>query len=136
MTGRAFGNVGKARVGEALEFDASGNSGAVQTARLLTNGRKQIEGFAADNSGNVYVALGLGNPTIDVYGPPAIVPTVSADPASNVTGAKATLTGTVNPEGLEVTECFFKYGPTTNYGSEAPCEGYRSQPTPAPTRCT
>ena len=79
---------GVRRVGEALEFDASGSSGAVQTARLITNGKKQIEGIAADTSGNVYIALGFGSPTIDVYGPPGIVPTVSADPASNVTGTE------------------------------------------------
>ena len=129
VAGRSSISAGVQREGEALEFDASGSSGAAQTARLVSNGKKQIEGIAADNSGNVYIALGSGNPKIDVYGPPGIVPTVSADPASSVTGSKATLTGTVNPEGLEVSECFFRYGPTTNYGSTAPCEGSIPIPT-------
>jgi hypothetical protein len=41
--------------------------------------------------------------------------------ASSITGTKATVNGTVLPEGLAVTECKFEYGLTTAYGSSKPC---------------
>jgi hypothetical protein len=34
----------------------------------------------------------------------------------------ATLTGSVDPDGAPVTECYFEYGSTTAYGSETPCD--------------
>ena len=39
--------------------------------------------------------------------------------ATNVTTNGATLNGTVNPNGANVTSTFFKYGPTASYGSQA-----------------
>ncbi len=59
---------------------------------------------------------------IAVFGPGATVPTVSASAASEITGTKATLNGSVNPEGVEVSECFFEYGETSAFGHVAPCE--------------
>src|SRR5205807_10196291 len=50
-----------------------------------------------------------------------IAPTVKTEPASAVSQTSATLNATVNPNGLEVTECKFEYGTTTSYGSSAPC---------------
>jgi hypothetical protein len=47
-------------------------------------------------------------------------PTAETLPAGGVTQTTATLKGTVNPKG-EPTECKFEYGPSTAYGSEAPC---------------
>ena len=71
----------------------------------------------------VYVADAT-NQNVAVFGPPVIVPTTKAAAATNVTGTKATLNGSVNPEGIEVTECFFEYGLTTSYGSKTTdCEG-------------
>jgi hypothetical protein len=48
-------------------------------------------------------------------------PTVKTEPASAVTQTSATLNATVNPNGVEVTECKFEYGTTTAYGSSASC---------------
>ncbi len=48
-------------------------------------------------------------------------PTVVTEQASPVTQTTATLNATVNPNGVEVTECKFEYGTTTAYGSTAPC---------------
>ena len=45
----------------------------------------------------------------------------ATDPPTNVTGAKATLNGTVLPLSLEITECKFEYGPTDDYGLSVPC---------------
>ncbi len=47
-------------------------------------------------------------------------PTVVTEEAK-VEGVQATLGGTVNPNGQEVTKCEFEYGETTAYGSKAPC---------------
>ncbi len=42
-------------------------------------------------------------------------------PATNVTGASATLTGAIVPEGVEVDSCSFEYGQTQAYGQTVPC---------------
>lgn len=42
-------------------------------------------------------------------------------PATEVGGVKATLNGTVNPDGGPVSGCLFEYGTTTAYGKTVPC---------------
>jgi hypothetical protein len=42
--------------------------------------------------------------------------------ASAVTQTLATLNATVNPDGSQVTDCHFEYGPDETYGLSAPCE--------------
>jgi hypothetical protein len=72
----------------------------------------------------VYVAdNGTGKKNVAVFGPTVVLPTVAATTATGVTGTKASLSGTVNPEGVAVTDCFFEYGTTTAYGQTASCEG-------------
>jgi hypothetical protein len=41
--------------------------------------------------------------------------------AMAVAADSAILNGTINPEGIEVEECFFEYGETDSYGSSVPC---------------
>jgi hypothetical protein len=48
-------------------------------------------------------------------------PTVLTGSASSITQASATLNGTVNPNGGEVTSCELEYGTTTTYGSSVAC---------------
>ncbi|MGH2975624.1 MAG: hypothetical protein ACRDLL_12255 [Solirubrobacterales bacterium] len=43
------------------------------------------------------------------------------NPATQVTGASATLNGTINPEGVELAECKFEYGTSASYGQSVPC---------------
>jgi hypothetical protein len=54
------------------------------------------------------------------------VPDVVTTKTLNSTPAAATLTGTVNPSGIELNAglegCRFEWGETTAYGNEAPCE--------------
>jgi hypothetical protein len=62
---------------------------------------------------------------------PGEVPSFETVPAFDVqTGSVGELTettvrleGSIDPEGVAVTECFFEYGKTTAYGSAIPCEG-------------
>ncbi len=115
------GHVFAASEQEVHEFDASGSSNAVPVAKLIAQSR--VLGVAVDLSGDVYVSRS-GSSEIEVFGTPVNLPTVTPAAATNVTGTKATLNGTVNPEGVEVTECFFEYGLTSAYGSKTTsCEG-------------
>ncbi len=48
-------------------------------------------------------------------------PTAVTEPASAVTQSAATLNGSVNPNGGEVSECKLEYGTSSSYGSSAAC---------------
>lgn len=48
-------------------------------------------------------------------------PRVHTEAATKVTHSSALVHGTVNPNDLEVTECFFEYGTTQSYGHTAAC---------------
>ena len=48
-------------------------------------------------------------------------PTVSTGAASAIKTTSATLTGTVNANGLALASCLFEYGPTDAYGQTASC---------------
>jgi hypothetical protein len=50
---------------------------------------------------------------------PASKPTVTTGTATKVTSASTTITGTVNPNGLDTTY-YFEYGPTSSYGNTIP----------------
>jgi alpha-tubulin suppressor-like RCC1 family protein len=49
-------------------------------------------------------------------------PSVVTGSASSITQTKATLNGTVNPNGGTISDCHFEYGTTTSYGATAPCK--------------
>jgi hypothetical protein len=51
----------------------------------------------------------------------AVPPSVRTGPAAAVTQTSATVTGTVDPNGIGVSSCELEYGTTPSYGSEAPC---------------
>lgn len=63
-----------------------------------------------------------GAPKVKIFGGLVPVPTVVPGDARTPLPSEAVLPGTVNPEGLAVTECFFEYGKTESYGSTAECE--------------
>jgi len=115
---------------EAAELDPSGGV----ASRLVLEGHGfGIDDLAVDSAGDVYVVAGPQDPHVFLYGHPGVVATVTVNPAANVTGSQATLTGTVDPEGVEVGECFFEWGPTnsggfTKWQHTAPCEGVTTLP--------
>ena len=49
------------------------------------------------------------------------VPIVTSRPALDISQTEAALEGLVDPNGMRVTECDFEYGPSTAYGTSAPC---------------
>jgi sugar lactone lactonase YvrE len=95
---------------QGLEF-GTGSLGA--TARLVANSA----------NGHVYVADNGAVKRVVVFSAAASFPTVTTDAAAEVHARRATVEGTVNPEGIAVTECKFEYGTTAAYGESAPCEG-------------
>jgi len=118
---------------ELAELDGGAEAAGEPLSRLLVEaaGISLVRDFATDAAGKVYVAYeatGLPPTNILVYGLPTVVPTVSLKPASGITGTDARLAGTVNPEGIAVSECVFEYGRTLVNGNAkweqtVPCEG-------------
>ena len=97
---------------ELLAFAASG-PGALTAS----------EGLAVNSvSGRVYVSDTAGERQVAVFGPTVVLPEVKTGEASEIHPSSATLNGTVNPEGVEVTDCHFDYGTSTSYGQTAACE--------------
>jgi hypothetical protein len=76
-------------------------------------------GVAVNKSGDVYVSDGSGS--ISKFGPTVLVPDVTIEPASNIGTTSATVSGTVNPDGVEVTSCVFEYGVGGKYGHSVAC---------------
>jgi hypothetical protein len=121
----AGGPEGRAGNDEELEeFDGADEAITEQEAqsplsRLFST--EAMGDFALGNSGEVYAAYRQSG-FASVYGTPVLVPTPVANAAGNVIGTKATLSGTVDPSGLEVTACVFEWGSSKSYGHTAPCE--------------
>jgi hypothetical protein len=107
---------------EVVEYDASG-AGSATTVSSVKPG-STIEGIAVrESTGDVYLTRS-GQTTVQVYGPTVTVPDVVTSPVSNNTGTRATLNGTVNPDGVELSECFFEWGQgsgATAYTETTPC---------------
>jgi hypothetical protein len=103
------------------DFEASGTEvatfGEGGTAIAIDEARNEVytKSFIGKTSGNAII-----------YGPLALAPNeVTTGAASEVGEEAATLHGHVVPDprtGGEITECFFEYGTTTEYGKKAPCE--------------
>jgi phosphodiesterase/alkaline phosphatase D-like protein len=66
--------------------------------------------------GLAVLILGVGATTASAASPTAVTKA-----ATLITQGTATLNATVNPNGANVTECKFEYGPTETYGSTASC---------------
>ncbi len=66
----------------------------------------------------VCVAIAMGLLLVAAPQALALTPTTGFATRSDTL---ATLNGEVNPEGVQVTECFFEYGETTSYGNTASC---------------
>jgi hypothetical protein len=108
---------------EVREYDASGAGEAIPLEPIVPGGEK-VSGIAVDETtGNVYIAR-KGNPTIEVWGPAALLPEARTEPAS-VIGETVTLRGTVNAAEGPPATCLFEYVEASAEGFEgaetAPC---------------
>lgn len=113
------GNVLVGKENEVVEFDASGPDQAVEVASFTV--ASPVRGIAVGPGGITYVSR-AAETGIEVWD---LVPTPTVEALAPISVAltNATLTGTVNPEGLQLSDCRFEYGPitTTGFASEAPC---------------
>jgi hypothetical protein len=71
-------------------------------------------------NGTAYVANHTGD-DVDVFVKASIPAVTTSEPTELEHEGTATLNGTVNPEGVEVTTCEFEYGPTSAYGTVKSC---------------
>jgi DNA-binding beta-propeller fold protein YncE len=102
---------------QITEYDSSGT----QVSQFGSGVLSFSQGVAVDGtSDKVYVSDG-GKETIHIFGPVVTVPAVTTGQASNVQLESATLSGIVNSEATQLTDCHFDYGSTTAYGQTAPC---------------
>ena len=104
------------------EYDASGASEASLVSSFKPGGT--AEGVAANGaSEEVYVSRS-GTENVEVYGATKVIPDVTTEAPTSNTGVRATLAGMVNPDGVELSECFFEWGQgsgSTAYTDTAPC---------------
>ena len=120
----ATGRIYAARFGgtgsEFVEYDASGAGSATQVSSSKPG--STVEGIAVrGSSGDIFISRSANN-KLEVFDSTLnAFPDVVTTAATNNTGTKATLNGTVNPDGVELSECFFEYGKTSAYGSTVPC---------------
>jgi hypothetical protein len=110
------GHVFVADGGSIAEYDASGSSGATLVSTFGSGSFVAVDG----SSGKVYVPGGEEG-KLHVYGPLVPLPDPITTAASNIGKSSATLNGTVETHGEELTECSFEYGTTTAYGATVPC---------------
>jgi Tol biopolymer transport system component len=106
--------------GEVVEYAAGGSPelGAFGAGQISESFAVAV-GAAADE---VYVA-DTTTGKVKVFGSPVTVPTVKPGPTAFPTPVEADVTGSVDPEGTTVTECFVEYGPRVNeYTDKEACE--------------
>jgi hypothetical protein len=101
---------GNVLIGNGAEYEIVGGAQPRQVGRLVPNNGRNLRAFAVDGSGKALVTTDGFFPTISIYGTPAVVPAATVEPASEIGGTTATLTGTVNPSGVLVSKCIFQYG--------------------------
>jgi hypothetical protein len=89
-----------------LELDSSGaTAGPTFGSPFLTDSR----GVLPLASGNVLASDNGGSPQIHTFGPVVDLPVVTTGTATNLAANTATLNGTVDPDGLTITDCSFQY---------------------------
>ncbi|MGH2853891.1 MAG: hypothetical protein ACRDLF_06830 [Solirubrobacteraceae bacterium] len=94
---------------------------AIQTFSGLSGSH----GIAVNGASGVLYASQIEADNVELFDYIAF-PSPETEPPSGVGETGATLHGTVNPEGVALTECYFEYGTETSYGQKEPCK-----PTPA-----
>ncbi|HEY5288358.1 MAG TPA: hypothetical protein VIJ50_14780 [Solirubrobacteraceae bacterium] len=122
----------------ASALNAEGVPSFVQPTFGSENLSGETAGIAVDwSNGTVYVA-DTSTDTVDVFST-RIVADVSGAPATSLAPTSVTVNGTVDPDGVNVSECQFEYGPTSEYGYTQPCTPAPdavNQPVPVSTNLT
>ncbi len=117
------GHVYAATGATVKEFDASG-AASVSSVSSFRPPSGSVQGVAARaSSGDVYVSRPSSSSNLEVFaGALATIPDVSTGSATAIAPTAATLNGTVNPDGVLLSECKFEYGTTSAYGQSQACD--------------
>ncbi|MFH0889255.1 MAG: hypothetical protein V1871_08630 [Planctomycetota bacterium] len=109
--------------GTTASYGNTTTSQSIGSGTINVNVTADTSGLSASTQYNFrVVATNAGgttnglNQAFTTSAPPP--PTCTTNAATNVTYNSATLNGTVNPNGLNVTSCYFQYGTTQSYGSQ------------------
>jgi hypothetical protein len=91
------------------EYDASGASAATLLSTISSENQNPVVGVAIDKTtGRVYIAR-AGHPKIEVWGPAALLPDATTEPATAVGADRATQHGTISAAGGPEAGCEFQY---------------------------
>jgi hypothetical protein len=128
------GDLGSA--GAIDEFEAATGKFVAQITK--TPAGAELPGLgeiAVDSEGDVYAAASvpLGGAQFGVYvwGPGVYLPTLTLAAAGERKGESAVLDGTVNPEGLKLSQCQFQYVSEAAYAKEGFAKATSSECSPA-----
>jgi Tol biopolymer transport system component len=102
------------------QFDASGGFLGQLSGSQTTSGSIRPSSVAVAASGEVYVT-DQEHSIVDVFGPGEVIPDVVTGAATEVQPTTVTLEGSVNPDGVQLSDCRFEYGTDAFYGQSAPC---------------
>ncbi len=102
-----------------LHYDAVGNLLGKFDGRDTPQGAFTADRIRATTDGGVYVADTKAG-VVDFFAL-VTIPDATTGIASDFASEAVTFNGTVNPAGVELSECKFEYGPDTTYGSSVPC---------------
>ena len=104
------------------QLDQSGNYLGQLTGTPGGGAFAQPEQVAVGQAtGRLYVVDGSAR-VVDIFSDQQVtVPDATTGSATGLTATTTTLHGSVNPDGIQVTDCHFDYGTTTSYGQTAQC---------------
>ena len=103
---------------KSLYLEADGVQGAGLLNDVVSGGNGSCGNYLCEAEKGYDGPTGVGS----LDGPPEVPPpTAATDAAGSVGQTEARLSGTVDPNGGEVSECKFEYGPTASYGKSVPC---------------
>ena len=97
-----------------LDYDVSQSSGPILVSNFGGGNLVAVDG----SGGKVYLD---GNPQLNVYSPLVPLPEATTTAASPIGETTASVNGTIETFGAEVSECKFEYGLTSAYGATKLC---------------
>lgn len=134
---RAVGSFGgTSALTEVIEFDSTGSEvpppfGDSEPGKLHLSAGIAVKG--SGGSERIYASDLIGKEGVSIFGASVTPPEVGTGPAGEVTKTTATITGTINPQSVEVTKCTFEYGTGTGYGESVPCDTVDGNPISDPS---
>lgn len=137
ITARAFNAAGEPISGQSVRFAVRPRDGTFSSASASTNAEGSAHtslSFISARTAAIVDAVeacattGVCK-TVDVEWTEQLTPVVATLHAGEITPTTATLNGTLNPNGVTTTSCYFEYGPSPGFGHETACRSYKQSGT-------